>query len=375
MPHGAIRGTPRSLPNPKSSLTSAHPPRRGLSRRLPSACHRYKRADQAVHLAFAFAPRRPHYRSLVDLRELLLESQVRFIVGKGGVGKTTMTAAFALAGAASGLRVQVIELDGRDELPRCFDLEGELSFEPRTLYSHESGGSVDARHLGADEALLEWLRDHGFARLLSRLRSSGALEVIATAVPGIRDVLILGKIKALAREGQCDVILVDAPATGHSLSLLASPSAMSAAARSGPLRRQAEEVSEMLHDESRCCVSLVTLAGELPVSEAVEAAFELEDRSGVALSVVSVNQFEGGDAQLRANLSADEAERLPRELAQSVEIARWFTLARGDEEERQRQRLATELPLDQLVVARVDADTINLDALMQIATALLESAS
>jgi anion-transporting ArsA/GET3 family ATPase len=309
----------------------------------------------------------------VDLRELLLESEVRFIVGKGGVGKTTITAALALAGAASGLRVQIIELEGREELLACFDDEGTLDFEARTLYSHESGGLVEARHLGADAALLEWLRDHGFSRLLGRLHSSGALEVIATAVPGIRDVLILGKIKALARDKVADVILVDAPATGHSLSLLASPSAMKSAARSGPIRRQADEVAEMLHDETRCCVSLVTLAGELPVTEAIEAAFDLEERAGVSLSVVVVNQFEGGDAKLRTNLRADEAAQLDAQLAQSVEIARWFTLARGDEEERQRQRLAQQLPLDQLVVSRLDADVIDLNQLTQIATSLLDS--
>ncbi len=309
----------------------------------------------------------------MDLRELLLESHVRFIVGKGGVGKTTIAAALALAGAASGLHVQIIELEGRDELLRCFDVEGSLDFEPRNLYTHESGGEVSARHLGADEALLEWLRDHGFSRLLSRLRSSGALDVIATAIPGIRDVLILGKIKALAREQVADVIIVDAPATGHSLSLLAAPAALSAAARSGPIRRQAEEVAEMLHDEQRCCVTLVTLAGELPVSEAIEAAFDLEDRAAVALSVLVVNQFDGAHAQLRTPLSTVDREQLSADVAQSVEAARLFTLARGDEEQLQRERLSEKLPLNQLVVSHLDVDTINLDALMSIATQLLDS--
>ena len=332
----------------------------------------HKSADQGVHLALVFPRRAPHYRSLVDLRELLLESEVRFIVGKGGVGKTTIAAAFALAGAASGLHVQIIELEGRDELLRCFDAQGSLNFEPRTLYTHESGGTVSARHLGADEALLEWLRDHGFSRLLKRLRSSGALEVIATAIPGIRDVLILGKIKALARDGVGDVIIVDAPATGHSLSLLAAPAAMSSAARSGPIRRQAEEVAEMLHDEKRCCVSLVTLAGELPVSEAIEAAFELEDRAGVVLSVLVVNQFVGHNAALRDDLSEQESEQLSAELANSINAARNFTLLRGDEEESQRRRLNEQLPLDQFVVSHVDVDTINLDALTAIASQLLE---
>jgi anion-transporting ArsA/GET3 family ATPase len=310
---------------------------------------------------------------VVDLRTWLLKSQVRFVVGKGGVGKTTMAAALALAGAASGLRVQLIELEGRDELARCFDHDGPLGYHPSTLFEHPSGGLVEARHLGPDEALLEWLREHGFGRLVPRLRSSGALEVIATAVPGIRDVLILGKIKSLARAQVADALIVDAPATGHSLSLLAAPSSLVHAARSGPIRRQAEEADAMLRDEARCCVCLVTLAAELPVTEAIEAAYDLEDRAGVALSTVLVNQFEGGERELRVALSADECAELGAELAQSLEVARWFTLARLDEEEAQRARLAAELPLGQVVVARLEADSITLDRLYELATGLLKS--
>ena len=313
-----------------------------------------------------------HYRSHVDLRTVLLASKVRFVVGKGGVGKSTITAALGLAGAALGLHVQLVELEGRDELVRCFDYDGPLGFEPVVIYTHDSGGTVQARHLGPDEALLEWLREHGFGRLVSRLLSSGALEVIATAVPGIRDVLILGKIKALARNDEVDLILVDAPATGHSLSMLASPASLVSAARSGPIRRQAEEVAEMLRDEARCCVTIVTLAGELPVTEAIEAAYDLEDRTDVALSNVIVNQFEGGRPQLRANLSLAEAAQIEPDLAQSIEIARWFTLARGDEEVRQRERLLRELPLPQIVISRLDTDTITLDRLYEIATQFLE---
>ncbi len=284
-----------------------------------------------------------------------------------------MTATLGLAGAALGLRVELVELEGRGELARCFDYDGDLGFEPVTLFAHESGGVVRARHLGPDEALLEWMRDHGFGRLVSRLRSTGALDVIATAVPGIRDVLILGKIKAIARTDDVDLILVDAPATGHSLSLLASPASLVSAARSGPIRRQADEVDAMLRDEDRCSVSLVTLAAELPVTEAIEAAFDLEDRAGVALSAVIVNQYEGGDPALRRNLTELDLAQLSPELAHSVEVARWFTLARVDEEERQRTRLADDLPLAQLVVPRVDADTITFEHLMTLATGLLDS--
>jgi len=287
------------------------------------------------------------------------ESQVRFVVGKGGVGKTTLTAALGLATAATGRRVQLIELEGRSELARSFDTDVALRPQPTALFEHESGGTVVARHLAPDDALLEWMRDHGFGRLLPRLRASGAVDIIATAVPGIRDVLILGKIKAMSREHPSDVILVDAPATGHSLSLLASPASLVEATRTGPIRRQAEEVADMLRDERRCCVSLVTMPAELPVTEAIEAAYTLEDRAGVALSTVLVNQYVGSDPMLREELS-------------DIERARQFTLARVDEEEHQRRRLSRDLPLPQMIVPHVEADTIGLEQLFEIATALLE---
>ena len=284
-----------------------------------------------------------------------------------------MTAALALAGASQGLRVQMIELESRGELAGCFDVTDEVGYAPVTIYEHPCGGTVSLRQLRPDDALVEWLKDHGFGRLLVRLRASGALEVIATAVPGIRDVLVLGKIKALSRDETVDVILVDAPATGHSLSLLTSPASLVAAARSGPIRRQAEEVATMLRDESRCCVTLVTLASELPVTEAVEAAYNLEDRTDVSLSNIIVNQFEGGSEALRHALSEHDFAQLGSELARSVEVARYFSLARGDEEERQRERLSRELPLAQIVVPRLDADVIDLARLAHLASELLES--
>ncbi len=311
----------------------------------------------------------------MTFRATLEASKVRFVVGKGGVGKTTVAAALALAGAVEGLHVHLIELEGRDELLKCFDATDPLDYESRTLFEHDSGGRVSARHLGPDEALVEWMKDHGFGRLVGRLRSSGALDVISTAVPGIRDVLILGKIKALSRDLDVDVIIVDAPATGHSLSLLASPSSLMAAARSGPIRRQAEEVDELLRDESRCCVSLVTLAAELPVAEAIEAAFDIEDRAGVALSTVIVNNFEGGDPRLQQELTTDDTAPLDAGLVRSLEEARTFTLARVDEEERQLKRLHRDLPLDQIVLPKVPGDAIDLSRLATLADALRGGAS
>ena len=113
--------------------------------------------------------------------------------------------------------------------------------------------------------------------------------MVATAIPGIRDVLVLGKVKQLERDGAADLILVDAPATGHAITFLTSASGMVSAARGGPLRTQAQDVVELLSDPARCRVILVTLPEELPVSETIESAYTLEDKAGVQLGPVIVN--------------------------------------------------------------------------------------
>ena len=136
---------------------------------------------------------------------------------------------------------------------------------------------------------MEYLEDHGLRRVSKRLVSSGVVDVVATAIPGIRDVLVLGKVKQLERDGVADLIVVDAPATGHAITFLTSASGLVSAARGGPLRTQANEVVELLGDSARCRVILVTIPEEMPVSETIESAFTLEDKAGVQLGPVIVN--------------------------------------------------------------------------------------
>jgi anion-transporting ArsA/GET3 family ATPase len=184
-----------------------------------------------------------------------------------------------------------------------------------------------------------------------RLRTSGVLDVVATAIPGIRDVLVLGKVKRLERDEVADLILVDAPATGHAVTLLTSAGGLLGVARGGPVRTQAAEVAEMLGDPTRCRVVLVTLPEELPVSEAIEAAYVLEDRAGVRLGPVVVN----GLLRSHAALSTPAAEAAaeigvacsPSQLL-ALDRARQFQLERVDVQSEQLARLARELPLPQL---------------------------
>ena len=307
----------------------------------------------------------------MDVAAFCTESHVLVVAGKGGVGKSTMTAALARLAADAGLRALIVELEGRSGVAEAFG-HPELSYEEIELY-RSAGGSVRGRTITADDALLEYLADHGLQRISRRLVSSGVLDVVATAIPGLRDVLILGKVKQLERTGVADVILVDAPATGHAITFLTSARGLLDAARGGPVHTQAADVVELLQDPARCRVVLVTLPEELPVSETVEAAYHLEDRAGVQLGPVIVNGLDEvpDGLQLDAPAVAREAGlEVPAEHLEALEAARQFRLRRCRLQSDQVERLAVELPLPQLPVPQLDTATVDPEGLDVLASAL-----
>lgn len=270
----------------------------------------------------------------MDPAEFLRASRVVIVAGKGGVGKTTVTAALARLAGSLGLRTLVVELEGRSGLPELFGVD-ELGYDPVDLADHVTG-----RRLTADDALAEYLDDHGLRRVTKRLLSSGAMEVVSTAAPGIRDVLVLGKIKQLERAGEADLILVDGPAAGHAITFLLSARGLLDAVRVGPVQTQAAEVLELLTDPTRCAVVLVTLPEETPVNELVETAFTLEDRVGVSLGPVVVNALYPALDGLDAD-PGDDPE------ADALRAAARFRLDRTAQQEAQLARLADRLPLPQ----------------------------
>ncbi len=318
----------------------------------------------------------------MDVGAWCSQSRVWVVAGKGGVGKTTVTAALATAAAAVGLSVLVIELEGKPGLGAAFDRTGPVDYEPVVLIGRDteapgpgpadpplseprpSGpppGEVWARRLTPDDALLEYLSDHGLHRVSRRLVSSGVLDVVATAVPGIRDVLVLGKVKQVERAAMADMVVLDAPATGHAMTFLTSASGLLDAARGGPVRSQAADVVELLQDPARCRVLPVTLPEEMPVSEAAEAAFQLEDRVGIHLGPVVVNCYEAPDPALDADVdrvAADAGVQLDGPARQALVAAQEFRRRRLHLVAEQVERLARELPLPQLRIPRLYTPSI-----------------
>lgn len=207
--------------------------------------------------------------------QFLTSATVTIVAGKGGVGKTTVTAVLARAAIRAGLRVLVVELDGKPALARLLP-------------------AVKVLELSAPAALAEYLDTHGFSRVAKRLARTGVIDVVAAAAPGIDDIVVLGKIKQLEQTGEYDVIVVDGPAAGHAISFLQSARSLMDTIRGGPVHTQAGEVAAMMTDPDRCHVVLATLPETTPINEAIETAYALEDRAGIQLGPLVVNGVDQG---------------------------------------------------------------------------------
>lgn len=301
------------------------------------------------------------------------------MAGKGGVGKTTVSATLARAAALAGLSTLIVEVEGKSGLPGMFG-QGELGYDEVVLSpggGPDGAGDVRARTLTADAALLEYLRDHGLSRISKRLVSSGALDVVATAAPGIKDILLLGKVKQLEREGVADLIVLDAPAAGHAITFLQSARSLIDTVSVGPINAQARDVLELLEDHERCQVVLVTIPEETPVNEAVETAFSLEDRVGIGLGPIVVNGvypaldgLTAVPAEVAAAAEAADVSLRDGE-AEALAAAAAFRLDRAALQAEQVGRLESQLPLPQLRLPFVFTTDIGPADLDRLARAML----
>jgi arsenite-transporting ATPase len=299
-------------------------------------------------------------------------SRVVLVAGKGGVGKTTVAAAFAVAAARSGRDVLLFSLGDPLGIPTLFGSDDPLTSAERVLYSG-GGGQVRSRLLLPDSILLEYLVDHGFGRIARRLGTSGVLDVVATAVPGIREILILGKLKQLERADAAEIFVIDAPATGHARKFLTSASGLSDAARSGPLRAQADAASALLADPTKTQLILVTIPEETPVNELIETAFAVEDETAITLGPIVVNDCLPSLPALAGDpAAAAEAVGVAPLAGQLDEIARAarFRCGREELQDSQLRRLAVELPLTQIRLPHLFAPELDAASLVTLADAL-----
>ncbi|HEX9774360.1 MAG TPA: ArsA-related P-loop ATPase [Actinomycetota bacterium] len=218
----------------------------------------------------------------------LTGARVVVVSGKGGVGKTTVAAALAIAAAHADKRVLLVELEDREAFAPLFGLR-RISYEPQHLAPNVTGLTVEA-----DEALFEYLKVSYKIPSISRsLIRSRAVEFATQTAPGLKDILLIGKTITAAgetRDGKpvYDLVVVDAPPTGRLPRFLGAPQAVADLVRAGPIRRQAIGVHAAVVDPRRLQVVLVTLPEEMPVRETLEAAEHLA-KMNVALGPFVVN--------------------------------------------------------------------------------------
>jgi anion-transporting ArsA/GET3 family ATPase len=219
-----------------------------------------------------------------------LSPRIHIVSGKGGVGKTTVAAALALVAARHGRKVCVAEVDRKGSLAHLFGAAGmDLGYEPAEL-----SPGVWGLGIVPEDALAEYLEVQYHMRRISRVfTSSHFVDYITTAAPGLKDILVLGKIWYLENgrgtKHDFDTIVVDAPAAGHMLTFLSAPVGLSDAVRVGPVRRQSDWLVQMLQDPNRTNVHLVSTPEEMPVSETLETAAALKERIGITSGLAFAN--------------------------------------------------------------------------------------
>lgn len=205
------------------------------------------------------------------------------MTGKGGTGKSTVAAALALTLAAGGRKVLLVEVEGRQGIAQLFDVPP-LPYQELKIATAERGGQVNALAIDIEAAFLEYLDMFYNLGIAGRaMRRIGAIEFATTIAPGLRDVLLTGKIKeSVVRVNKgsktpvYDAVVVDSPPTGRIARFLDVTKAVSDLAKGGPVYSQSEGVVRLLHSD-QTAIHLVTLLEALPVQETLEAIEELAE--------------------------------------------------------------------------------------------------
>jgi anion-transporting ArsA/GET3 family ATPase len=215
----------------------------------------------------------------------LLDRKLLFVTGKGGVGKTTIAAALALLGSQLGKRTLVGEVDAKGNLADFYEA-GATEWEPR-----EIAPNLFAMSMNTEESLKEYLRLQLKLPLLSRIGPlARTFDFVANAAPGVKEILIVGKLCHEVRERHYDLVVVDAPASGHIVGQLAAPQAIQDLVQVGTVRDQTGWMIDILSDPRQTGVVIVATPEEMPVNETLELSARMQAETKVDLAAVVVNR-------------------------------------------------------------------------------------
>ena len=247
----------------------------------------------------------------------LLDRTLLYVTGKGGVGKTTVAAALGMAAAERGRRTIVCEVAEQDRVSRAFAREGVQREEEIELAPNLWAITIDPTL-----AMREWLERQLGGAALKLVTNSSAFQHFVAAAPGAKELITIAKVWELAQlerwdhaNRTYDLVILDAPASGHGLAMLTAPQTFGEIARVGPIRRQAFKIRDTLADPERTGYVAVALPEEMPVNETLELERRLPDAVGSQLEAIVVNglwpeRFSAADAEtLRASADGVPAVR------------------------------------------------------------------
>lgn len=300
----------------------------------------------------------------------LLDRRLVVVFGKGGVGRTTVAAALGLAAARRGRRALVVEVAGQSRLSRLFGAQPRPDGVETPLLPGLTSLSIHPQRV-LEEYLVLTLKVRAIAE---RLADSRAVGYLTAAAPGLRELVTLGKVWHLTeqtlRDGspRYDVVVVDAPATGHGIGLLRTPRQYAEIARVGRVGDEARAVDDLITNRSRTGIVLVTLAEEMPVNETIEALGRLRevglDADCTIVNGLAADVFSDADAEAMCRLS-----NLGETAAAAAEAAlSQITRRREQEAEVARLRDRLEIPLVELPLLSVPA--LDPDAIAALAERL-----
>ena len=221
----------------------------------------------------------------------LVDRRLIFVTGKGGVGKTAVATALGLVAANRGKRTLICELDARGDVADAFGLEP-IGFDPVRVRGLSAGaGELSLMAMDTEASLREYLHLHLRLPMVGRLGPlARTFDFVADAAPGVKEILSVGKVAWEVREENYDLVVVDAPASGHIVGLLAAPQAISELVQVGLIRSQTDWVQDILADPLRTGVVVATTAEEMPVTESIELLATLRQKTSVDIAALVVNR-------------------------------------------------------------------------------------